>query len=197
MSRSEADRRKAIRVAKDALQQIAGQFPTQDGVYKILMGQEEGDLVAAAIDQRIILSGATFLENALESAIVEHLRSDIEAKEINKLFRSGEGGPGILSTFDAKIQIARALGILSEQAADDLRIIQTIRNHFAHAPLTTSFEQDEIKKLILLLHRAPFANLDTFLIPRELIISILIIYHGGIAAARRGDIVTHESWPRF
>jgi DNA-binding MltR family transcriptional regulator len=51
---------------------------------------------------------------------------------------------GPLGTFSAKIDLARAMGILDEAAQSDLRAIKAVRNVFAHAENPVRFTSPEV-----------------------------------------------------
>ena len=60
-----------------------------------------------------------------------------------------------LQSYGARIRIAYALGLLSDDEANDLRVIQSVRNYFAHN-LHVTFEADSVKqqlRRLRLLHR--------------------------------------------
>jgi hypothetical protein len=150
-------------------------LPQDDERYGFLIGLGDETLPSHAIDQRAILAGVSLLEQVLEKAICYHFRSDLSETDRNRLFIGGDGGPGILSTFNARIDVAHALGVLSEYAADDMRILQAIRNHFAHARLLFSFESEEVKHLLALLHRRIYLALGLAQ-PFTLVTRSLVIY---------------------
>ncbi|MBK1681768.1 hypothetical protein CKO20_15455 [Rhodocyclus tenuis] len=64
-----------------------------------------------------------------------------------KLFSS----MGPLSTFSQRIAIAYAFGFIDKQSYAALENIRKIRNYFAHHPVNGSFEDEEVKKRVLLL----------------------------------------------
>lgn len=83
------------------------------------------------------------VENILEGSLASKLTiSSNNFKD--QLFE----GYGPLSTFTAKIDIARALGILDEETYRILRIIKTIRNEVAHPDIESlpRFDSEEIVK---------------------------------------------------
>jgi DNA-binding MltR family transcriptional regulator len=53
---------------------------------------------------------------------------------------------GPLSTFSAKIDVCRALGLIDADTHRDLRAIKAVRNAFAHAEETVHFESPHIVK---------------------------------------------------
>ena len=55
---------------------------------------------------------------------------------------------GPLSNLDQRIAIAYAFDLISEAQYQDLALIRRIRNQFAHHPLETTFNTNEIKQLV-------------------------------------------------
>ena len=51
---------------------------------------------------------------------------------------------GPLGTFSAKIDLARALGLIDTQTRRDLRVIKDVRNVFAHAENPVRFASPEV-----------------------------------------------------
>jgi hypothetical protein len=80
--------------------------------------QQESDRAAAIL-------GATYLETRLEVLLRSYL---IDRKEVDALF--GVNAP--LGTFDARRQVAYALGLTVKEENEQLKCIQQIRNRFAH-----------------------------------------------------------------
>jgi DNA-binding MltR family transcriptional regulator len=87
----------------------------------------------------------SILENKIEAAIREQLIQD-DAKAVDRLF-SPDSGP--LGTLSAKINIARALGLLSGQAVRDLHLLRKIRNKFAHDISASTFDTEIISSQCL------------------------------------------------
>ena len=79
-------------------------------------------------DRGVAIIGASWVEEALRVAIKSKLECDDEAVW-NKLFENS----GPLSSFSAKIDIARLLGIFDRDVYSGLHAIRKIRNEFAHA----------------------------------------------------------------
>ena len=67
----------------------------------------------------------------------------VDAKIADDLFQS----LGPLSSFSQRIALARAFGLISKVAYEDLTLIRKIRNQFAHHPLDATFASPEISKL--------------------------------------------------
>jgi len=80
-------------------------------------------------DRGASIVGAAWVEEELLASIESFLEKDKKAWD--RLFR--KSGP--LSSFSAKIDLARLLGIISTVVASDLHIIREIRNEFAHSVL--------------------------------------------------------------
>lgn len=80
-------------------------------------------------DRGVAIIGAAWVEEEINAAIESFLEKDKYAWD--RLFR--KSGP--LSSFSAKIDLARLLGITSAAVSSDLHIIRTIRNDFAHSIL--------------------------------------------------------------
>lgn len=93
--------------------------------------QNESDRAAAIL-------GAAFLDALLEEYITNFLVDD--RKEVQRIF----GPEQPLGSFGARITIAFCLGLISREEKADLRIIQKIRNRFAHELPGISFEDRSI-----------------------------------------------------
>lgn len=94
-------------------------------------------------DRGAAIIGAAWVEEELQAAIESGVEADKSASD--RLFR--RSGP--VSSFSAKIDLARFLGILSAVVASDLHIIRDVRNEFAHSVLdrdssTLSFSTNRI-----------------------------------------------------
>ena len=84
------------------------------------------DELAKESDRAVVIMGAAYLDKALDEVIISFLIDD--PKEVTPLFESGRA----LGSFGAKIRMAYCLGLLVRSEFLDLRIIQDIRNAFAH-----------------------------------------------------------------
>ena len=81
--------------------------------------------------------GAALLDHLLEQVLRHHMI----AKPEESLF----GAYGPLSSFSAKIDIAKSLGILTAGEAADLHRVRKIRNAFAHSLEELSFRDQSIR----------------------------------------------------
>jgi hypothetical protein len=101
---------------------------------KFLDRQEEGQKRFIALveemsgesDRAVAIVGAAWVEEALSDAVRPFLHAHDKSQE--RLF----SGNAPLSTFSAKIDLARLLGIITDQIWSDLHSIRDIRNTFAH-----------------------------------------------------------------
>lgn len=85
-------------------------------------------------DRGAAIVGVAWVEEELLAAIQSFLQKDKKAWD--RLF----GRSGSLSTFSAKIDMARLLGIVDEEIASDLHRLRKIRNEFAHSVLGKNSE---------------------------------------------------------
>jgi hypothetical protein len=83
---------------------------------------------------------SAFLDSVL-IRLLRHVLRDGEAKK--NLFRS----EGPLGTYSARLDLANALGLISDETRSDLRVLGTIRNKFAHSVDVHAFEHPQIKEL--------------------------------------------------
>ena len=77
-------------------------------------------------DRGVAIVGAAWVEDEMALALESILVSDSNAWK--RLFE----GNGSMTTFSAKIDLARLLGIITDTIRSDLHIIRDIRNEFAH-----------------------------------------------------------------
>ncbi|MGY8631465.1 hypothetical protein RAD15_03080 [Bradyrhizobium sp. 14AA] len=111
--------------------EMIGAF-TKDQMLEILARQTEAGnaLVTAGL-----------IEDSLEKLLLAAGRqlSNVEA---TKIF----GPMGALGSFSAKIELAYMFELIDKLARDDLRVIKSIRNNFAHTTRFVSFGADHIAK---------------------------------------------------
>lgn len=89
----------------------------------------------------VAIIGAAMVETELEVLLRRRLtrRDDETWKRV-----AGDSGP--LHTLDHKITLGHALGIFDDCARENLNIIRTIRNAFAHAKKPLDFENELVRK---------------------------------------------------
>lgn len=91
-------------------------------------------------DRSIAIIVGSVLDQGLESALLTRLRP-LNTEEERAVFLS-EGAP--LSTFSAKITLGYSLGLFGRMARDDLHMIRSIRNTFAHSRLSLDFDHASV-----------------------------------------------------
>jgi hypothetical protein len=115
-----------------SLAHLSRQRPREDEIKRTVMELHAGSDRVAAI------MGSALVEDSLISAIGSVLHDDSNKAA---LFYD-QGAP--FGTFKARIIAAHALGLFDSDMARDLDIIRDIRNQFAHALLSLSFENEDI-----------------------------------------------------
>ncbi|MEN6480056.1 MAG: hypothetical protein ABFD20_10525 [Anaerolineales bacterium] len=93
------------------------------------------------------LVAAAMLDLNLEDLLRAYLIDD--PAEVEYLLGTG------IQSYGSRIRISYALGLVSEDESNDLRVVQAVRNYFAHN-LHVTFEADEVKRELArlrLLHR--------------------------------------------
>jgi hypothetical protein len=130
---------------KDPLRALSKKFPAPKEVKSIF-----GDLKDEP-DRVVAIVASALAESFLERTIIAHLATS-DPNLIGELFKSR----GPISEFHAKILIAEAFGLIPPNAAKEFHRIKRIRNVFAHAIISVSFETEEIAKEVddFLMHKA-------------------------------------------
>lgn len=85
------------------------------------------------------LLAAALLDQELEATILTKMRP-LSKKKHDRLFL----GFGPLSELAAKIELAYALGLITDQIYTNMRAIKKVRDTFAHAPKTMTFFSTEV-----------------------------------------------------
>jgi hypothetical protein len=80
--------------------------------------------------------GRAYADAMLEKLLHEYLVRGDATKEL--LRQSGPAG-----SFSARIQLASAVGLISDPTRDDLDVVREIGNHFAHS-VTASFDKSPV-----------------------------------------------------
>jgi hypothetical protein len=125
--------------------------------------------------QATVLVGAEFINYLLERL----LRSRMIAKPEESLFSAH----GALSSFAARIDLVRSLGLITKGEAQDLHRLRRIRNEFAHSFYQVSFYTPRIKSLVDALHFRVNVHRKRKLAPRQdFIVSVAIL--GGFLLAK-------------
>jgi hypothetical protein len=134
---------------------------------------------------------ATNVENALQAALLQMFRDKPKRSQI--LF-GGIKAP--LGSFSSKIDVAYYLDVIGDEAKQNLDIIRTVRNAFAHAKIPIKFETEQVKRACLRLRipkllpphtiREPPRNLDarrTFqTVCNDTVHNLVVFASGGLKA---------------
>lgn len=127
--------------------------------------------------------GGTDLEvRGLEGPIRAHFHPNASADRIQRIFKGDSEWQPLLGDFASKIDIAYALGILSEEAAQDFHSIRTIRSSFAHATFRLSFRDKEVSGLIDHLRMKIGDDKTSYLLKlglltRQFIVGVMSLYY--------------------
>jgi hypothetical protein len=127
--------------ASKRLKKLAGEIPADNIIHTQLGKLEHLD---GGGDYALALIGATFVERALEVAILSRL-TPMDNDDRARLFDFDRHGP--LCDLASRIRMARAMGIYGPHTFDDLTRIREIRNAFAHALWHITFATAEIAEM--------------------------------------------------
>jgi hypothetical protein len=122
---------------KPKLRDLSRALPTReeaDALYNQLVADAQHPVVVA-------ITGAALLEYELEMRIRERIPKMTDAQ-----WEALTGNEGPLSTFYTKISLAEALRLISGPIKDALNTVRAIRNAFAHAKRTFTFDHELIRK---------------------------------------------------
>ena len=92
----------------------------------------------------VIIAGA-FLDSQLRDLLSSFLVDD--PKIVDEFLGSDKNPDRPLSSFSSRIKAAYCLGLIGKSIYQDLNVIRTIRNRFAHKMHGYTFEDPEIVKL--------------------------------------------------
>jgi hypothetical protein len=102
--------------------------------------QEMNEIVAGLVKQdhrAMVLMGGAYIEYSLERLLRASFR-ELSKDDDNRMFDGAAGG--ILGSFNAKIRVAYATGLIAEEACSRLTLICDIRNVFAHSLHKVDFD---------------------------------------------------------
>lgn len=102
-------------------------------------------------DRGVAIVAGAFVEQYLKDFLSHFLVQD---QQVAVLF---EGPFGPLASFAARAKMCYAMRLINETFLQDLDIIRNIRNHFAHHPAETSFENKEVAQLCAELSLSKFS----------------------------------------
>ena len=103
------------------------------------------DRLFGYVDGHIATVGAASLDASLEGALLTKFQPLSNVMK-DRLFDRGGYAP--LANFASKIDMAYALGIISKETYDTLRLVNRIRVAFAHSKKLASFNDPEISPLV-------------------------------------------------
>lgn len=116
-------------------------------------------------DRAAAVVGGSILEDNIESLLRNHMRR-LPKEADEALF----DGTGPLATFSAKVRIAYALNLLTDEQYQTANYVREIRNAFAHARRDMKFEDLEVSAVCALLKckdEAKILDMDDFKHPRK------------------------------
>jgi DNA-binding MltR family transcriptional regulator len=80
-------------------------------------------------DTTLVVLGTGVIDEFLKLVLVAgFMQQAVSKRRVTEVF----GNDGALGTFSAKISLATLLGLMTDDAAHDLKILRKIRNSFAH-----------------------------------------------------------------
>lgn len=88
-------------------------------------------------DRASALVAAALLDKNLEELLAAFMIDD--RREVEYLLGSG------LKSFGARIRICYALGLISDEEVDDMHVVKSVRNYFAHN-LHVDFDDDNVQR---------------------------------------------------
>lgn len=98
------------------------------------------DTLEGKDDLHTAIIAVSIVEAHLQKLLISRLKKS-DKEFINRLFENR----GPLGDFNSKILVAEAFGLLTGPLANELHILRSIRNTFAHAKMPLSFELEPIK----------------------------------------------------
>lgn len=101
-------------------------------------------------DRSAAILGAAMVENSLVQALQPHFNRVTNEAE---LFFA-EGAP--LGTFRNRIVMGYSLGVYDEEVRGELDVIRDVRNQFAHALLSLTFDNEAIASAVWAIRPYPF-----------------------------------------
>jgi len=102
--------------------------------------QQVFDVLNKETDLACVLIATSYLDEILKSLLQSHFRKGDLAKSLLS-------ASGALGTFARRRNMAYCLTLISKKKYDDLKIIENIRNHFAHSHLMLSFSESKLIEL--------------------------------------------------
>ena len=107
---------------------------------------EMGGMLADESDRGVVVILSSLLEDILLGRLMRGF-ANLNAAERKNLTRAG----GLLANFDDRINLARALGIISQESVEMLQVFKALRNACAHSRRKIDFLTPEVRAALGLL----------------------------------------------
>jgi DNA-binding MltR family transcriptional regulator len=155
--------------------------------FSALFNAERSERAAAIL-------GATYLDMQLQHLLWNFLADD--EKEVQRLLSPEQP----LGTFGAKITTVFCLGFIGKMIRDDLRLVQKIRNRFAH-DLRASFAEEPLRswclslkwhEISMMTKAPPDANSAQVF---QVGVNQLVVHLSGLVGIARGRKRKVPDWP--
>jgi len=154
--------------------------PTEDQQVDVLYALRN------APDHALAITAAAYVDYAVEMVIRDRMR--IDKDEATRIFDGAQNG--ILSTASSKITIAYAARFIEKSSRDDLRIVNRVRNIFAHSLHQIDFKHPDVaaqcRKLSLVQRRADMFPDAATADPRKLYWNTCLDFFTAMQFFRRG-----------
>jgi hypothetical protein len=154
--------------------------PTDDQQIDVLMA------LRTAPDHALAITAAAYVDYAVEMILRDRLRVDKD--EDGRIFDGAQNG--ILATAASKITLAYALRFIEASSLTDLRIVNRVRNIFAHSLHQIDFKHPDIaaqcRKLSLIHRRSDMYPDAETADPRNLYWNTCLDFFAAMQFDRRG-----------
>jgi len=104
------------------------------------------ETLAEESDRGVVVILGSLLEDLLLERLLERF-VEMSNTERSNLTKAG----GLLSNFNDRISLARALGMIDEDMSELLRVVKAMRNACAHSRLELTFDTSELRDVLSLL----------------------------------------------
>ena len=117
------------------------------------------DVINNESDLACVLIGASYLDQALAALLTQYF---IESGSVSMLLDPPKGA---LSTYASRYTLAYCLGLIPKQIFQNLEVIGSIRNIFAHSHLHVKFTNPEVVELV---DQLKYPTIDEYVIIGEI-----------------------------
>lgn len=128
-----------------ALRKLSRERPADEDLFRLLETVTKADFP----DASVAMLGIALLDHGLRDLLLHSLPNLKNPDHVTAMFDS-EGAP--MGSVAAKIRLAHALGLLTDDEAEDLHTLRDIRNTFGHAAKEVTFDTPEVAGAIDALH---------------------------------------------